>query len=45
MPPLINERKDVCENLQIGISKNLSLSGHVEVADAGAEVMQHSPEQ
>lgn len=45
MHPFINERKDVCENLQISIFKNLSLSGHVEVAGAREEVVQHSSEQ
>lgn len=45
MHPFVNERKDVCENFQISISKNLSLSGCVEVADAGAEVVPRSPEK
>lgn len=45
MHPFVNERKDVCENLQISIFKNLSLSGHVEVAGAREEVVQHSSEQ
>lgn len=45
MHAFVNERKVVCENFQISISKNLSLSGCVEVAGAGAEVVTHSPEK
>lgn len=45
MPSFGNERKDACENLQISTSKNLSLSGHVEVAGTGVEVVPHSPQQ